>query len=113
MTRLEYSLAGRLGRFVEPVSQAAGFDWRTNIALMGGLAAKELVLSTMATAYAMGEGKSANRQSLAEQLSGDPGWSPLKALALMLFVMLYAPCAVTLSVIRRESSSMSVTPSGS
>ncbi|MCX7047221.1 MAG: ferrous iron transport protein B [Candidatus Sumerlaeota bacterium] len=103
--RLEYSFAGRVGRFLEPVTKAAGFDWRTNIALMGGLAAKELVLSTMATAYAMGEVKSENSQSLSQKLAGDPQWSRLKALTLMLFVMLYAPCVVTLSVIRRESGS--------
>jgi ferrous iron transport protein B len=48
---LKYSVAGRLGRALEPLSRFAGFDWRTNIALVGGFAAKEVVVSTLGTAY--------------------------------------------------------------
>jgi ferrous iron transport protein B len=52
---LKYSFAGRLGRAMESVTSFAGFDWRTNIALIGGFAAKEVIISTLATAYSLGD----------------------------------------------------------
>ncbi len=52
---LRHSLAGRFGAALEVVTQYAGFHWRTNIALVGGFAAKEVIVSTLSTAYAMGE----------------------------------------------------------
>jgi Fe2+ transport system protein B len=51
---LRYSIAGRIGTVLEPITQLAGFDWRTNIALVGGFAAKEVVVSTLGTAYSLG-----------------------------------------------------------
>lgn len=102
---LAYSFAGRFGRTLEPVTQLAGFDWRTNIALVGGFAAKEVVVGTLGTVYAMGDLNPEASDSLSERLREDPNWSPLKALALMFFVMIYAPCLATVAVIRRESGS--------
>lgn len=52
---LTHSLAGRIGQAIEPVTSWAGFDWRTNIALLGGIAAKEVIVSTLSTAYAMND----------------------------------------------------------
>jgi len=103
--QLAGSLAGRLGNAFTPVSELAGFDWRTNIALIGGFAAKEVVVGTMGTAYAMGEIDPDESQTLSQHLAGDPAWSPVRGLALMVFVMVYAPCFVTVAVIRRESGS--------
>jgi ferrous iron transport protein B len=51
---LKNSIAGRIGGALEGVSRWAGFDWRTNIALVGGFAAKEVVVSTLGTAYSLG-----------------------------------------------------------
>ena len=99
---LEYSLAGRIGRGLEPVSQWAGFDWRTNIALLGGLAAKEVIVSTLGTAYSMGDAEAG--QSLASRLKADPQWNPVTAAAVLVFIMFYAPCSVTAVCIARESS---------
>ena len=122
---LRGSLAGRIGSALEPLSRLIGFDWRTNIALVGGFAAKEVVLSTLGTAYAMSpdmapateddgaapaEGEEAEEmdeeealiQSLGAKLSSDPAWSPLAAVSLMIFVLIYAPCFVTIAVIRKE-----------
>ena len=48
------TLAGRIGVALESISQYAGFDWRTNIALVGGFAAKEVIVSTLGTAYSLG-----------------------------------------------------------
>jgi len=96
-------MAGRFGRALEPVSQAAGFDWRTNIALIGGFAAKEVVVGTLGTVYSLGDADEADFDSLTQQLRTDPHWSRLKAFALMLFVMIYAPCFVTVVTMAREA----------
>ncbi len=98
-----HSFAGRAGRALEPVTAAAGFDWRVNIALIGGFAAKEVVIGAMATVYAMEEEAPDMDASLSARLRGAPGWTPLRAFAMMLFVMLYAPCVTTIAVIRRET----------
>jgi len=103
--RLAGSLAGRLGTLIEPVARIAGFDWRTNIALIGGFAAKEVVVGTLGTAYAMGEIEPGESVTLSEHLSKDSAWNPVRAFALMLFVMVYSPCLVTIAVIRRETGS--------
>ncbi|MFU8819202.1 MAG: ferrous iron transport protein B [Desulfurivibrio sp.] len=103
--RLELSLAGRIGRSLEGVSRLAGFDWRTNIALVGGFAAKEVVITTLGTAYSLGEVDPEASESLAATLANDPAWNPVKALAMMVFVMFYAPCFVTVVCIAREAGS--------
>lgn len=102
---LRRSYAGRVGTALEKVTSLAGFDWRDNIALVGGLAAKEVVVSTLGTAYSLGEVDPEESSSLAEMLSSSPDWSPLKALALIIFSMFYAPCFVTVVCIAREAGS--------
>ena len=102
---LKNSVAGRIGISLEGVSKWAGFDWRTNIALVGGLAAKEVVVSTLGTAYSLGEVDPEESRALSEILSKTPGWSPLAALSLIIFTIFYAPCFVTVVMIVRESGS--------
>jgi ferrous iron transport protein B len=99
---LRSSLAGRLGTALEPISQWAGFDWRTNIALIGGFAAKEVIVATLGTAYSLGEVDPEDATPLAERLAQDPAWNPWVAAALMAFVLLYSPCFVTVAMIGRE-----------
>lgn len=101
---LRHSLAGRIGIGMESVSRWAGFDWRTNIALLGGFAAKEVIVSTMGTAYSLGEVDAEGAGSLAAKLRAEPGWGTLTAWSVMIFVMFYAPCFVTVICIARESS---------
>jgi ferrous iron transport protein B len=103
--RLRHSFAGRLGAALEGLTAYAGFNWRTDVALIGGIAAKEAIISTLGTAYALGEQDPENAVSLSELLRKDPSWNQGTALALLIFVMLYAPCFVTLVVIRQESGS--------
>ncbi len=103
--KLAYSVAGRLGRLVQPVTEPAGFDWRTDIALLAGIAAKEAVVATMGTAWALGDQDPEDAAPLAERLKSDPSWSKATALSLMLFVLLYSPCFVALVVIRQEAGS--------
>jgi ferrous iron transport protein B len=102
---LKHSIAGRMGTAMESVSRLAGFDWRTNIALVGGFAAKEVVVSTLGTAYSLGEVDPEENQSLAETLAKNPGWSPLVALSLIIFTIFYAPCFVAVVCIAREAGS--------
>ncbi len=104
---LLYSTAGRMGSFLEPVSSAAGFDWRSNIALIGGFAAKEVIVSTLATAYSLSEddAEDEERPALQQRLKNDPEWTMQRGLAHIIFILLYAPCFATVVVIRKETGS--------
>ncbi len=102
---LRYSIAGRVGTALEPLSRWCGFDWRTNVALVGGFAAKEMVVSVMGTAYSMGEVDPEEDAPLRELLARDPAWNPLVAFTLILFTMLYVPCVVSVVCLAREAGS--------
>ncbi|MCD6526967.1 MAG: ferrous iron transport protein B [Desulfuromonas sp.] len=104
MTALQHSAAGQLGTMLEPVSRLAGFNWRTNIALIGGVAAKEVIVSTLGTAYSLGEADSEETRTLVQRIRNDKDWNRASALSAILFVLLYAPCFVTIVVMARESS---------
>ena len=104
-TRLRHSLAGRIGTSLESVTRLSGFDWRTNIALVGGFAAKEVVISSLGTAYSLGEIDPEDTRSLSDKLAGMPNWSPLVALSLIVFIIFYTPCFVTVICIAREAGS--------
>ena len=100
---LKYSVAGRIGTALEHITQWSGFDWQTNVALTAGFAAKELIISTLGTAYSL-EGTSSNEgMSLSRRLAINPQWSPLKAFALIVFIMLYSPCFAAVTCIIKES----------
>jgi len=101
--QLRNTIGGRIGVGLEYVFSPMGFDWKTNIALLGGFAAKEVVVSTLGTAYSLGKVDPEESESLAETLQKEPGWNAVKALSLMVFVMFYAPCFVTLVVMRKET----------
>jgi len=100
---LRHSLAGRIGIALESISRYAGFDWRTNIALVGGFAAKEVIVSTLGTAYSLGSVDPEASTSLRERLARDGAWNPVVALAALAFIMFYAPCFVTVVCIAREA----------
>lgn len=103
--KLEHSAAGRLGQALEPASALAGFDWRVNIALIAGTAAKEVVVSALGTAYSLGKVEAEESEPLAAQLAKDPAWTFNRGLALIAFAMLYSPCFATLAVIKQETGS--------
>ncbi|MCA1744082.1 MAG: ferrous iron transport protein B, partial [Desulfovibrionales bacterium] len=102
--QLAYSYAGRVGTFIEPVTKWAGFDWRINISLVGGFAAKEVIISTLGTAYSLGA-MDEEPSSLAGRIEQDPDWDAKRAISLIIFVLLYAPCFVAVVAIARESGS--------
>ncbi len=99
--QLEYSLAGRAGKVLEPFISPLGFDWRIGIALVTGLAAKEVVVSTLATIYSIGQSEGAPVE-LKTILRHDPSFSRATALSLMVFVLLYIPCVAAVGVMKKE-----------
>ena len=101
---LKRTIAGRLGLKLESITRPLGFDYRINIALVGGFAAKEVVVSTLGTAYSLGEVVPEEPTSLSERLKNNPDWNPLLAFTLIIFTMLYVPCIVTVVMIQKESS---------
>lgn len=103
--QIENSYAGRIGHFLEPMVRPIGQDWRGGIALLAGIAAKEVVVSTFGTIYSMGEVDVEEPVSLRGAMQNDPNWNPLKAFSFMLFSLIYVPCFVTVAVFYRESGS--------
>ena len=101
--QLRYSYGGRIGVAIEPVTKYLGFTWRTNIALVAGVAAKEAVVSTLGTAYSMGAQDPEDAAPLGERLKQDPDFTPAVALSLMIFILFYSPCFVSLVVIKSEA----------
>lgn len=101
--QMEQSYAGRIGKFVEPAVRPLGMDWRGGVALMAGVAAKEVVVSTMGTIYSLGEVDPEETEPLKEALQNDPSWSPLKAFVFLVFCLIYLPCFVAMAVFYRES----------
>ncbi|MFC1859387.1 nucleoside recognition domain-containing protein, partial [Thermodesulfobacteriota bacterium] len=98
----EKSLLGRLGKMLEPLFEPLGIDWRGGVALVTGFVAKEIVVSTLGVLFAVEEG--AESEALQQALKTS-AMTPVSALAMMLFVLLYIPCIVTITTIRRETNS--------
>ena len=106
--QMDQSYIGKLGHFIEPVIRPIGFDGKMGIALIAGLAAKEVVVSTLGTIYSMGETDVEDDEavnSLADKIASDPDWSPLKSVAFLMFCLIYVPCIVAIAVFYREAGS--------
>ncbi len=101
----EGSIIGRLGKFIEPVIAPLGFNWKMGISIITGVAAKEIVVSTMGVLY---HSNDENTESLSEKLLNDTSSTPLtpaSAYGFMLFVLIYMPCVATAVAIRKETGS--------
>jgi ferrous iron transport protein B len=98
--KLEYSAAGRIGKFIEPVFKPLGFDWKLALASIGGIAGKEVVVSTLGTIYSI-SGSENNSAELKNAVSND--YNPLTAYSFMLFSLLYFPCIASLAVFKKEA----------
>ena len=99
---VEYSAAGRLGKFIEPVIVPMGFDWRIGTSLVGAFAAKEVFVSTLGVVYSVGDADEES-ESLRSKLKKN--YDPLIAFCIMLFSLISAPCMATIAVTKRESNS--------
>jgi len=97
---LEFSIAGRVGKAIEPALAPLGFDWRLATGMIGAFAAKEVFVSQMSIVYSL-DVADADKASLRERLGED--YSPLTGVSLMLFLLIATPCAATVVVTRRES----------
>jgi ferrous iron transport protein B len=109
MERQANSFMGIIGRSIEPVMKPLGFDWRLSASLLSGLAAKEVVVSTLGVIF-QGDSRSGNL-SLVEKIQsqkasdGSTLFTPLKAFSFMLFILVYFPCVGVVAAIKRESGS--------
>ena len=99
---MEYTISGRIGKFLEPVFKPIGFDWKLTTASIGALAAKEVFVSQLGILYAEGE-TDEESVPLREQLIKN--YTPLQGFCIMLFCLLSIPCLATLAVIKRELNS--------
>ena len=86
---LEHSYLAKIGRFISPVLDPLGFDWKMSVCLLTGLPAKEAIVSTIAILYG-GD-------------IGAAGFTSLSAFSFMLFVLLYFPCVATIATLHREA----------
>lgn len=100
---IDYSLAGQLGRLMEPVFAPIGFNWQICIALIPGLAAREVAVAALGTVYAMSGSEEAVAAQLGPLIAAQ--WSLATALSLLAWYVFAPQCMSTLAVIRRETNS--------
>lgn len=107
--RQSKSYMGMIGRAIEPLMKPLGFDWRLSIAIISGIAAKEVVVSTLGVLFQTGDEDVAT--SLVKKIqtqrnsSGEALFTPVMAFSFMLFILIYFPCIAVVAAIRRESGS--------
>lgn len=107
-TRLNESIAGRLGHAMEPVIKPLGYDWKMGVGLVASFAAREVFVATMGITYSVGETED-DTTSLADAMrgeryaSGRPVWTPLVAVSLLVWFVLAMQCMSTLAIVRRET----------
>lgn len=104
----ENSYIGQIGKFIEPVMRPLGFDWKITVSLISGMAAKEIVISTMGVLY---PGDPMKQESLQTRLKnetykdGSPIFTTPVVIGFLLFVLTYFPCIATIVAIKEESGS--------
>ena len=108
---IHHSYAGKIGHAMEPVIRPLGFDWKIGIGLLTSFAAREVMVSTMATIYNV-EDRGNETVNLREAMRNDvdektgvPVYTPLIALALMVFYVFAAQCMATFAIVRQETNS--------
>jgi ferrous iron transport protein B len=99
---INYSLAARIGQAMEPVLRPVGFNWQIDVALVPGMAAREVAVAALGTVYAI-EGAGDKSDELGRTLTAR--WSLATALALLAWYVFAPQCAATLGVVRRETNS--------
>ncbi len=112
--RQEKSYIGKMGHAMEPVISPLGFDWKMGVSILSGLAAKEIVVSTMGVLYLADshadESSETLKQKILEQkhttgtLAGQAVFTPLASISFMLFILIYFPCVAVIAAIRKEAN---------
>lgn len=108
--KLEYSLLGTLGRFIEPAIEPLGYDWKMGIGLIASFAAREVFVSTMATVYSLGgtDDELTIRERMASEINpntGRPSYNFASGISLLLFYAFAMQCMSTIAIVRKETNS--------
>ena len=109
----EGSFIGIIGHYIEPVMRPLGFDWKMSISLLAGVAAKEIVVSTMGVLYQADGDPDSDNETLQSKLQsttytrgenmGQKVFTPVTAFAYLMFVLLYFPCVAVVAAVKKES----------
>jgi len=109
---LQNSFAGKIGHAIEPVIRPLGYDWQIGIGIFSSFAAREVIVSTLAIVYGVGEDAADNNRSSlydtlrrAKRTDGSPVFTTATCLSLLVFYILAAQCLSTQVVVRRETNS--------
>jgi len=109
--RQENSYIGRLGKWIEPAFRPLGFDWKMDVSLISGIAAKEIVVSTISVLYQADESGKVSTNRLIENMRNDTYadgtkvFTPLVALGFLVFTLIYFPCVAVIAAIKKETGS--------
>lgn len=98
--RLENSIAGSIGKFIEPAIKPIGFDWRIGTAFLGASAAKEVFVTELSIIFSM---ESGDTESLTDKLAKRYSWPT--GISVLIFALVAMPCFATVAVVRREAQS--------
>ncbi len=110
VTDMSDSFAAAIAKFLVPVMAPTGLGyWQIIVALISGIAAKEVVVSSMSVLYGIGNISSPEGMAALSGALGEVGFTAANAYAMMVFVLLYIPCVATIATIRRESGSVKFT----
>lgn len=100
--KVENSLLGMAGRSIEPLTQFAGFDWKINVAFLSSFAARESAVATLGSLY---ENNKADDMRAEEAMAQNSGYTPLHAVAIIIFMILTPPCIATMIVVKMQTNS--------
>jgi len=103
MPDIDYSFAGMIGRALEPIFAPIGFNWQMVVALIPGMAAREVAVAALGTTYAIADAENATGL-LASTLSSQ--WSLATALSFLAWYIFAPQCVATLGVVKRETNSL-------
>lgn len=114
--RQQNSYIGRIGQFLSPLMSPLGFDWKMSVAIITGVAAKEVVVGTLGVLYQTdlhsGDVSTSQIKKMQEQTyqsgikKGQKVFTPRVAFSFMLFILIYFPCIAVIASIRRESGAL-------
>lgn len=105
---LEHSIAGQAGHAIEPLIEPLGFDWKIGVGLFSSLAAREVIIATLAQMYAASDEETSLRQAVRSDVdprTGRPVFTPAAVASLLVFFVFALQCMSTLAVLRRETNS--------
>jgi len=103
ISRSENSYIGRIGKMVEPIMKPLGFDWKMSVSILTGIAAKEVVVSTLGVLYQSDAKSNEPSNHLKNTLKKEESFTPIAALSFLIFVLVYFPCIAVIAAIKKET----------